>query len=137
MAIRQSSGFSHLRPGAFHMFYKYATDIAYITESGREKKKQTWTWVSPKLKEGEVLVLLWHFYASVAIASVYLSKIPTQLPGTLTHPLALADPASGSTGPNSSFSRCPSLAVTFPWMSLTPLSSLLWDLAFPRLLPVS
>ena len=54
------------------------------------------------------------FCASVAIASMYPSKIPTQLPGTLTHPLTLADPASGSTIPNSSFSSCLSLTVAFP-----------------------
>ena len=41
MAIRSSSGFSHLRPGAFHMFYKYIADITYITESGRKKNKQS------------------------------------------------------------------------------------------------
>ena len=33
------------------------------------------------------------------VTSVYSNKIPTKLPGSLTHPLALADPASGSTGP--------------------------------------
>ena len=40
MAIRSSGGFSHLRPGGFHMFYKYTTDI---TESGRKKNKQVRT----------------------------------------------------------------------------------------------
>ena len=39
MAVRSSSGFSHLRREAFHMFYKYTTDITYITESGRKKNK--------------------------------------------------------------------------------------------------
>ena len=54
MAIRLSSVFSHLWLGALHMFYKYATDITYITESGRKKNKQAWTWVSPKRKKEEV-----------------------------------------------------------------------------------
>ena len=111
------------------MFYKYITDIAYITESGRKKNKQTRIWVSPKRKKGEVLALFWHFCESMAIASVYPSEIPTQLPGTITHPPALGDPASGSTCPNSSFSSCLSLTVAFPWLSLTLICSLLWNLA--------
>ena len=68
---------------------------------------------------------------------MYLSKIPTQVPGTLTRPLALADLASGSTNPYSSFSSCLSMTVAFFWLPLTPICSLLWDLVFPRLLPVS
>ena len=39
MAIRLSCGFSHLQPGAFHLFYKYAADITYIIKSGRKKKQ--------------------------------------------------------------------------------------------------
>ena len=73
------------------MFYKYTTDITYITESGRKKNKHVRTWVRPKCKKGEVLALFWH---SVAIASMYSNKISTQLPGMLTHLLALADLAS-------------------------------------------
>ena len=46
--------FSHLRPAAFHMFYKQTTDTTYITESGRKKSKQAQTWVSTKHKKGEV-----------------------------------------------------------------------------------
>ena len=115
-------------PGAFHMFYKYATDITYITENRRKKNQRSRTWVSPKRKKGEVLALFWHFCASVAIASVYPSEFPTQLPGTLSHPLAPA------TGPKSSFfSSCLSLTVAFPWLTLTPMCLLPWDLAFPRL----
>ena len=95
MAIRSSSGFSHLRPGAFHMFYKYTTDITYITESGKKKNKQALTWVSPKRKKGEIWALFWDFCASVTITSVYPSEIPTQPPGTLTPPFALADALGG------------------------------------------
>ena len=84
------------------MFHKYTTDITYITESGRKKNKQERTWVSPKRKKREVLAIFWY---SVAIASVYLNEILTQLPGTLTHPLALVDLASRSTGPNSLLSH--------------------------------
>ena len=89
------------------------------------------------VRRDKFLALFWGFCAPVAIASVYPSEIPTQLPGTLTHPLVLADPASWSTGPYSSFNSCLSMTVAFPWLSLTPVCSLLWDLAFPRLLPVS
>ena len=106
MAIRSSSGFAHLRLGAFHIFYKYTTDIIYITESGRKKNKQEWTLVSPKHKKGKVLALFWY---SMAITSVYQNKIPTQHPGTLTHPLSLADLASRSTSPNSSLQQPPLL----------------------------
>ena len=42
------------------MFYKYITDITYITESGRKKNKQPQTWVSPKCKKGKVWALFWH-----------------------------------------------------------------------------
>ena len=123
--------------GAFHMFYKYATDIAHITESGRKKNKQARTWISPKRKKGEVF---WHFsgiYASIAIASLYPSEFPLQLPGTLTLPLTLADPLSGSTSTNSFFSSCLSLTVAFPRLLVALLCSLLWDLTFLRLLLVS
>ena len=74
----------------------HATDTTYTTESGRKKNKQAQTWVSPKCKKGEVFDTFLPFWASVAVTSVYSNKIPTQLPGMLTHPLPLADPASGS-----------------------------------------
>ena len=104
MAIQSSTGSSHLRPGAFHMFYKYTTDMTYITKSWRKKNKQAWTWVSSKHKKGEVLALFWY---SVAIMSVYPNKIPIQLPGTLALPLVLADLASGLTSPNSLLQQPP------------------------------
>ena len=104
MAIRSSSSSSHLRPGAFHMFYKYTTDITYITESGIKKNKWARTRVRPKRKKGEVLALFWHF---AAIASVHPNKIPIQLSRKLTHTLVLADLASWSTSPNSSLQQPP------------------------------
>ena len=103
------------------MLYKHTTDTAYITEGGRKKNKQARTWVSSKCKKKEKF---WHFSvvfsASVAIGSVYPSKILTQPPGTLTHSLTLADLASESTGPYSSLSNHLSLTVTFPQLLLTP-----------------
>ena len=86
------------------MFYKYTTYITYITECRRKKNKQARTWVRPKCKKGKVLALFWH---SEAITSVYPNKIPTQLPGTMTHPLALVDLACGSTSPNNSLQQPP------------------------------
>ena len=67
--------------------YTTGTDIRYITESGR-KNKQARILVSPKRKKGKVFALFWH---STAITSVYPNEIPTQLLGTLTLPLELAD----------------------------------------------
>ena len=61
MTFRSSSGFSHLRPGAFHMLYNHTTDTTYITESGRKKNKQARTWVSIKRKKREVLALFYGF----------------------------------------------------------------------------
>ena len=79
--------------------------------------------LAQNVRREKFLALFWHFCASVAIASVYPSEIPTQLPGTLTHPLPIPPSAAASL----------SLTVTFPRLSLTSLCSLLWDLAFPRL----
>ena len=112
MAIGSSSGFFRLRPGAFHIA---SQDTTYTSESGIKNNKQTRTWVSPKRKKGEVFGTL---LALCAVTSVYSNKIPTQPQGALTHPLALADLASGSTGPNFSPSSRLSLTVLFPWLSL-------------------
>ena len=71
------------------------------------KNKQAWTQASPKRKKGEALALFPHFCASVAIARVHPNATPTQLPGTLTHPLALTDLVSVFTGPNSSLQQPP------------------------------
>ena len=60
ITIWSSSGPSHVWLGAFHILYKHTTDTTYITKSGRKKKKQAWTWVSPKHKKGEVWALLLH-----------------------------------------------------------------------------
>ena len=60
------------------------------------------------------MALFWH---SVAVTSMYLNEIPTQLPGMLTS-FALTDLASGSTSPNSLFSSRLSLTVAFPQLLL-------------------
>ena len=69
------------------------------------------------------------------IASVYPIKIPTQPPGTLTHPLMSPDPASGSTGPSSSPSSCLSLTVAFSWLLLSALFCWLLSVHCPVTLP--
>ena len=124
MAIRPSSGSSRLRSGAFHIAFANTQDTTYTIESGRKKNKKARTWVSTKRKKGEVFdTFLWFPVHLWAIVSVYLSEIPTQPPGTLTHPLALADLTSESTGPSSSLGGCLSLTVAFPRLLLTDLSS--------------
>ena len=91
MAIRSSRGFSHLRPKTFH-FALQTHDTTYTTGLGSASNTRRENF--GKLSCG----FLW------AIVSVYPSEIPTHPPGKLTHPLALADLASESTGPNSSLS---------------------------------
>ena len=86
------------------MFYKYVADITYITKSGRKMSKHE-LGLALSVRE-KFLALFWDFCASVVIAIVYPSEIPSQLPRMLTHLLALADSASGFTDPNSSFSSC-------------------------------
>ena len=121
--------------GHFTLLYKHTT---YTTESGKRKNKQARTWVSPKHKKGEVFGIFLAFYASVSVTWVHSNKIPIQLPGMLTHPLALANSSSGSTGPNSSLSSHLSLTVAFPRLSITAFFCWLpWDPAFSPLLPVS
>ena len=105
-------------------------DTTYPTERVDEKKdKQSRTWVSSKRKKGEVCDTICSFLFTWggAIASVYPSEIPTQTTGTLTHPLTLANPDSGSTGLSSLPSSYLSLAIAFPWFLLTAFfCSLLW-----------
>ena len=89
----------------FSLFYKYTTDITYITKSGRKKNKLTYTLIRSKHKKGEVFGTFLTFLCicgSVTITSVYPRKTSTLLYATLTHSLSLTGPASGSTGPNSS-----------------------------------
>ena len=75
----------------------------HIQPSGWKKKnKHARTWFSSKRKKEKFLTLSGGFLWS--IASVYPSEIPTQLRGTLTHPLTLANPGFGSTDPSSSLS---------------------------------
>ena len=120
VAIRLFSGFSHhLRPGAFHIALQ-THKTQYIQPRGwKERRSNKHGLVLAPSARKKLVTLLCGFLW--AIASVYPSEIPTQSPGTLTHPLALADPASESIGPNSSRRSCLSLSITFPRLLLTAL----------------
>ena len=85
-----------------------------------------------RLARGVSREKFWYF--SVAIASVYLDEISTQLPGTLTHPLALSDRASGFTGHNKSLQQ-PLLSNIH--LSMTVANSHLFTALRHYLLPVS
>ena len=95
--LQSSSGFSHLRPEAFH--------IAFQTHKTQHTQPREWK------KRGTSQHRLG--------LGAYSSEIPTQPSGTLTHPLTLANRASESTGPSSSLSNRLSLTVAFPRLLLT------------------
>ena len=93
MTIWSFRRFSHLRPGAFH--------IALQTHKTQHTQPRGWKnrrtnkhgfGSSLSARRETFLTLFGGFLWAIA------SKIPTQPPGTLTHPLALADLASESTG---------------------------------------
>ena len=77
-------------------------------------------WLDLNVRREKVLALFGHFCASVA---VWLSrtcirvKFPHYLHATQAHSPALANPASGSTGPNAFFSN--SLSLSDSCLSLT------------------
>ena len=98
MAIRSSSGFSHLRPRVFNISIR--THKAQNTQPrGLKKREQTRTWVSSKRKKGEVCDIFVQLSVHLhAITSVYSSEIPTKSPGMQTHLLTFANLASVSTG---------------------------------------
>ena len=84
--------------------------------------------LAPRTRREKFVTLLCSFLW--AITSVYQSEITTQPPGTLTHPLALANPASVSTDPSSLLSSRLSLTSVDCSVLLTAFCSLPWDLAF-------
>ena len=64
MAIRSSSGFSHLRPGVFHISLR--THNPQPRGWKKKKNKQSRAWVSSKRKKGEVCDTFLAFCASVS-----------------------------------------------------------------------
>ena len=104
MAISFSSCSSHLRPGAFHMFYKYTTDITYITEIERKKNNHGLGLALSIRKEKFCPV------SGNLCSCGYHELVPKRNSLTATrrgHPLALADLDCGSTSPNSSLQLPP------------------------------
>ena len=69
--------------GYFTFPYGHTKHNIHNRESGRkEKKKQTWTWVSSKRKKGEICDTFEQLFVDQqAISSVYSSEIPTKSPG--------------------------------------------------------
>ena len=69
--------------GYFTFPYGHTKHNIHKRESGRkEKKKQTWTWVSSKRKKGEICDTFEQLFVDQqAISSVYSSEIPTKSPG--------------------------------------------------------
>ena len=139
MAIRSSSGYSHLRPGAFHIALQtYKTQYTQPRGWKNKRTNKHGLGLAPSARRRRFLTLSQHSVLLWALSSVYPSESSTQPPGTLTHPLTLNNPASGFTGPCSSLCSHHSLTIAFFWFLLTALLCWLpWDLAFPRLLPVS
>ena len=113
MAIRSSSGFSHLRPGVFHISLgTHKTQHTQPRAQGKENK-QTRTWVISKRKQGEIFDTFVQLSVHMcAITSVHLREIPTKPPETLTHHLTLANRASATQV----------LALAFLDLRLSPIS---------------
>ena len=86
VAIRSSSVFSHLRPGEFHIALQ--TQKTQHTQLRGWKKRRTnkhRLGLAPSTRREKFVTLFCGFL--LAITSMYPSEIPTQPPGTLTHPL--------------------------------------------------
>ena len=135
MAIRSSSGFSHFRSGVFHISLR--THKTQHTQP-REWKKREQTNTDLGFLQAQEGRSLWHFPSILwAIAGVYSIKIPTKSPGTLAHPLTLANSASGSKNPST---RLPPTSVVCPVLSTSLFCPLLLTALGPSFLcplPVS
>ena len=112
------------------------TDITYITESGRKKNKQAETRVSLKRKKGEVCALFWHSMHLCQSRECTRTKF---LHNYQERWFVLSRWLTWLLGPPVTSPRFNSrlfLTVSFPWLLLTLIYWLLWDIAFPHLLPV-
>ena len=102
-----SNGFSHLRPGVFHI--SLPTYKIHNRGGGRKEKTKTKNnraRVSTKRKREEICNTFVQLSVHLqVIAGVYLRETSTKPLGMLTRLLALVNPASvGSTGPSSRLS---------------------------------
>ena len=100
MSLRISSGFSHLRPEAFHIALQ--THKTQHTQSRRWKKRtnKVGLRLAPSATREKSVTLLYRFLciwlSQACIRAKFLHSHQERW-----HPLALANPFSGSTGPNS------------------------------------
>ena len=113
MAIWSSSGFSHLRSGAYHIALQ-THKTQHTQPRGREKRRTNThgLGLAPSARREKFFLILFCGFLWV-IAGVYSSENPTQPPGTLAHPFALAEQTSESTGPSSSLGSRLSLTIAF------------------------
>ena len=113
MAIRSSNGFSPIRPGHFTFLYRHTKHNIHNLEGGEKENKKRRTWVSSKRKKGDVCNSLHSFLCICELSRACTqAKFPQ---GTLTHPLTLVNPTSGTTGPCSRLSRS-SDSSDFCWL---------------------
>ena len=116
MVIRSSCGFSHLRPGVFHISLQ--THKTQHKQSRGWKKRRTnnhGLGFAPIARREKCVTLLRGFLCICGLLRAY---IRAKFPHSLTHPLTLAKSASGSTCPSSRLS----LTVGFSRLLWTALS---------------
>ena len=117
MAIRSSSGFSHLRPGVFHISLQARK--TQHTQLRRWKKRRTnnhGLGFAPSARREKFVTLLCSF---LCICEQSRACIRAKFPHSHQECwLTLVDPASGSTGPSSRLS----LTAGFPQLLFTALS---------------
>ena len=121
IAIRSSRGFSHLRPGDFHMLYTQQKQHIQPREWKKRRTNKHGLGLAPSARRQKFEHFYVVFCASVAIASVYPNEIPTEPPEPLIYILALANADSGSKGPGYPLSSRHCQTVAFPWLLLTAL----------------
>ena len=116
IAIRSSSGFSHLRPGAFHIALQTHKTQPRGLKKRRTKYRLGFAPSARREKFGHFSVV---FCASVDYRERVFERNSHTATRMRTHPLTLASPASGSTGPSSSLCTRLCLTVAFPRLLLT------------------
>ena len=88
--LESSSGFSHLRPGVFHI--SLPTHKIHNREGGRKRRtNKHGLGLAPSVRREKSLTFLCILWANT---SVYSSETPTKPRGMLIHFLALVNPAS-------------------------------------------
>ena len=136
MAIRSSSGFSHLRPWYFTFLYGRTKHNIHNWEGGRKENKQHGLGLVPSARREKFVTLLRSFLCICGLARACIRvKFPQShqqrwliLSRWPTRPLSLHALASGSLLLTALFSR---LTYSVDWFLLFPASFCsLWDLPF-------